>query len=211
MIKKILVSLIALLALLAGFAAAMDRLAPMTAARLLRDMSRSTAGLEQKTMEVQGKVFPYLVGGTGEPLILVHGFTANKDAWDSIARYLTPKYTVYAPDLPGFGDASRDPNGDYSFEAQVENLHAFIKGLGFSSVHLGGNSMGGGVVARYAAKYPGEVASLWLLDAAVSHESVDSSLMKHYAATGEFPMLVRTPDEQVKELELLLGKPKFFP
>jgi triacylglycerol lipase len=211
MVKKILIGLITLLAVLVGVASTMNRLAPATTAKLLREMSRSAAGLESKTMEVQGKVFPYLSGGTGDPLILVHGFTANKDAWDFIARYLTPRYTVYAPDLPGFGDASRDPNADYSYDAQVENLHAFIKGLGLTSVHLGGSSMGGGVVARYAAKYPNEVASLWLLDAAATQESVDSALMKHYIATGEFPLLVKTQDEQTKQMEMLFAKPKFIP
>ncbi len=211
MIKKLFIVLTALLALLFGLATAMNRLAPMTTAELLRDISRRAAGLDAKTLAVQGKAFPYLAGGTGVPLILVHGFTANKDAWSSIARYLTPRYAVYAPDLPGFGDASRDPNGDYSADAQVENLHAFIKGLGFTTAHLGGSSMGGGVVARYAAKYPNEVASLWLLDAAATQESADSTLMKNYVATGEFPLLVRTQDEQAKQMEMLFGKPKFIP
>ncbi len=211
MIKKLSVGLIALLVVLSGLAAAMNRLAPTTTAKLLRDMSRSAAGLHAKTLEVQGRTFPYLAGGTGEPLILVHGFTANKDAWDRVARYLTPRYTVYAPDLPGFGDGSRDPNGDYSVDAQVENLHAFINGLGLASVHLGGSSMGGGVVARYAAKYPNEVASLWLLDAAATHESADSVLMKHYIATGEFPLLVKTQDQQAKQWEMLFGKSLFIP
>jgi triacylglycerol lipase len=211
MTKRILVGLIALLAVLLGLAVATNRLAPTTAAKLLRDMSRSAAGLELKTMEVQGKVFPYLSGGTGEPLVLVHGFTANKDAWGFIGRYLTPKYTVYAPDLPGFGDASRDPNADYSYDAQVENLHAFIKGLGLTAVHLGGSSMGGGVVALYAAKYPNEVASLWLLDAGGTHEFIDSALMKHYVSTGEFPLLVKTQEQQAKQMEMLFGKPKFIP
>ncbi len=211
MVKKILVGLIALLAVLFGVAAAMNRLAPTTTAKLLRDMSRSAAGLHAKTLEVQGRTFPYLAGGTGEPLILVHGFTANKDAWGRVARYLTSRYTVYALDLPGFGDASRNPNADYSYDAQVENLQAFIKGLGLASVHLGGSSMGGGVVAKYAAKYPNEVASLWLLDAGATREFTDSALMKHYIFTGEFPLLVKTQDQQAKQWEMLFGKPLFIP
>lgn len=211
MIKKLLVGAIVLILALFGIATAMNRLAPMTTARLLREMSRSAAGLESKTLEAQGKVFPYLRGGNGEPLILVHGFTANKDAWSAISRYLTPQYTVYAPDLPGFGDSSRDPSGDYSYDMQVENLHAFIKGLGLTSVHLGGSSMGGGVVALFAAKYPNEVASLWLLDAGGTRDFVDSELMKLYRATGEFPLLVKTEEEQSKQFEMLFGKPKFIP
>jgi triacylglycerol lipase len=196
---------------LLGTVAALNRLAPMTTAIFLRDLSRSAAGLESKSLEAQGKKFPYLKGGTGSPLVLVHGFTDNKDTWDAIAPYLTPQFTVYAPDLPGYGEASRDPNGDYSIDAQVENLHAFIQDLGLNSVDLGGNSMGGGVVALYAAKYPNEVSSLWLLDAAATQDAIDSPLMKNYIATGEFPLLVRTPEQQAKQFELLLGKPMFIP
>ena len=211
MIKKILLGGIALLAVLVGVATAMNRLAPMATANLLREMSRSAAGLESKTLQVQGKSFPYLRGGSGAPLVLVHGFTANKDAWAAIGRYLTPKYTVYAPDLPGFGDAARDPNGDYTIAAQIENLHAFIKGLGLTSVHLGGSSMGGGVVAGYAAKYPTEVSSLWLVNAGATQEFKDSPMAKHYVATGEYPLLVKTQEQQTKQLEMLFGQPKFIP
>ncbi len=211
MLKKSLIGLLALLLILLATAAAMNRLAPMTTAIFLRDLSRTAAGLESKTLDVQGMKFPYLQGGTGAPLILVHGFTDNKDTWDAIAPYLTPQYTVYAPDLPGYGDATRDPNGDYSFEAQVENLHAFIQGLGLTSVDLGGNSMGGGVVALYAAKYPNVVSSLWLLDAAGTQEAIDSPLLKNFALTGEFPLLVKTPEQQARQFALLLGKPRFIP
>lgn len=200
-------SLIVLLALVA----AMNWLAPMATAQLLRSVSRASAGLEAKSLAIQGKTFPYLMGGSGEPLVLVHGFTANKDIWDAAARHLTPRYTVYAPDLPGFGDASRDPNADYSYDAQVENLHAFLQGLGLKRFHLGGSSMGGGVAALYAAKYPQEVASLWLLDAAATRELADSELMKRYDATGEFPLLVKTQEQQVKKLDLVFGQPKFVP
>ena len=120
---------------------------------------RRLAGLQAKTIRVQGQTFPYLVGGSGDPLVLVHGFTADKDTWGAVARHLTAQYTVIAPDLPGFGDTVRDPNANYSLDTQVENLRVFVQSMGLKRVHLGGNSMGG-VVAVYAAKYPQEVASL---------------------------------------------------
>ena len=69
--------------------------------------------------------------------------------------------------------------------------------MGLQCVHLGGSSMGGGVVALYAAKYPHEVASLWLLAAAATGEVSRSDLMKHYDATSEFPLPVRTEAQQL--------------
>ena len=211
MIFTVCVGIAALLVVVCGLAIGLNRLAPLSMARWLRNALRRLAGLQAKTIDVQGQTFPYLVGGTGEPLVLVHGFTADKDTWGAVARYLTAQYTVIAPDLPGFGDAARDPNADYSLDRQVENLRAFVQSMGLKRVHLGGSSMGGGVVALYAAKYPQEVASLWLIDAAATGEVTRADLMKHYDTTGEFPLLVKTQAQQLAKLALVFGGPQFIP
>ena len=202
---------LALLVAVSAVAIGLNRLSPLATARWLRNALRRLAGLQAKTIDVQGRSFPYLVGGRGEPLVLVHGFTADKDTWGAVARYLTRKYTVIAPDLPGFGDAARDPQADYSLNAQVDNLRAFVHSMGLARVHLGGSSMGGGVVALYAAKYPQEVASLWLLGAAATGEVTRSALMQHYDVTGEFPLLVQTHAQQLAKLALVFGVPQYIP
>lgn len=211
MVFSVLVGLAAVLVALGGVAMGLNRLAPLAVARWLRDALRWAAGLQAKTVQVNGQPYPYLVGGSGEPLVLVHGFTADKDTWGAVARHLTHQYTVIAPDLPGFGDAARDPHASYSLDVQVENLRTFLHGMALTPVHLGGNSMGGGVVALYAAKYPQEVASLWLIDAAATGEVTRSDLMKHYDATGEFPLLVQTQAQQLAKLALVFGRRPFIP
>ena len=189
----------------------LNRLAPLAVARWLRSALRRVAGLRARTLDADGQPFPYLIGGTGEPLVLVHGFTADKDTWGAVARHLTRKYTVIAPDLPGFGDAARDPHASYSLDVQVENLRAFLHCMRLTPVHLGGNSMGGGVVALYAAKYPQEVASLWLIDAAATGDVTRSDLMRHYDTTGEFPLLVQTQAQQLAKLALVFGRRQYVP
>lgn len=215
MVFTIFVGVAVALVTLCGLAIGLNRLAPLAAARWLRTALRWLAGLRAKTVDVNGQPFPYLLGGTGEPLVLVHGFTADKDTWGAVARHLTRQYTVIAPDLPGFGDAARDPHASYSLDVQVENLRAFLHYMGLAHVdmpvHLGGNSMGGGVVALYAAKYPQEVASLWLLDAAATGEVTRSDLMKHYDTTGEFPLLVQTQAQQLAKLALVFGRRQYIP
>ena len=201
----------ALLIVVSGLAIGLNRLAPLWMARWLRKALRRLAGLQAKTIAVQGLTFPYLVGGAGEPLVLVHGFTADKDTWGAVARHLTAWYTVIAPDLPGFGDATRNPTANYSLDVQVENLRAFLHSMGLARVHLGGSSMGGGVVALYAAKYPQEVASLWLIGAAATGDITRTALMKHYDATGEFPLLVKTHAQQLAKLALVFGGYQFMP
>jgi pimeloyl-ACP methyl ester carboxylesterase len=144
-------------------------------------------------VQVPGFTMPYLEGGRGEPLVLVHGFGADKDNFARIARFLTPHFRVIAPDLPGFGDATRDPRADYRISDQVARLRAFLQALGLGRVHLGGSSMGGFIVAQYAATYPDEVASLWLLDPAGTQAAFDTEVARHYQQSGEVPLLVRTP------------------
>lgn len=196
----------ALLLILAVVVVSSNWVFPLIGAKFLRGMLRRKAGLVQKELTVDGRRVPYLVGGTGEALILVHGFTSNKDNFDAVARYLTPTYTLYALDLPGFGDTDRDPNADYGIEALVTYVRKFAQALGLKGLHLCGSSMGGGVVAHFAARFPDEVASIWLIDAAVTREFLtDSEMIKQYDITGKFPYLVQTAEEHARKMEIVFG------
>ena len=72
---------VAFLAVLALLGTAMNYLAPLQTARVLRNMARKRAGLVEKTVEVDGLRFPYLTGGRGAPLVLLHGFTVTPDVF----------------------------------------------------------------------------------------------------------------------------------
>lgn len=155
----------ALLALvvLVGALVAVYFLFPGLTLALAQRAELSAAGLEQRAIDVAGHHIEYLEGGRGEPLVLLHGFGADKSNWARVSRYLTPHFRVVAPDLPGFGESTRDPNASYAIPDQVERIHAIVHELGLESFHLGGNSMGGQISGTYASRYPDEVKSLWLL------------------------------------------------
>jgi pimeloyl-ACP methyl ester carboxylesterase len=68
-------------------------------------------------------------------------------------------------DLQGHGLTGAVPNGDYSQEGMVKFVDEIVTKLGISKFALGGNSMGGGVVARYAEEHPDKVRALILVDA----------------------------------------------
>ncbi len=200
-----------LIAMFVPALAGMNRFAPAFTYWLIVKSARRLAGLKEAHIALKGQNVPYLVGGQGAPLVLVHGFTANKDTFAAVSRFLTPHFTVYIPDLPGFGNASRDPGGDYSIEAQVEYVHDFMQSLGLRSVHLGGNSMGGGIAALLTATYPQDVASLWLLDAAATQEAAQSELMQRFLDTGEFPLLNTVAQQYARRWPYLYAKPPFIP
>jgi pimeloyl-ACP methyl ester carboxylesterase len=149
---------------------------------------RMKARLEQKSITVNGLNIAYLDGGTGEPLILVHGFGGNKDNWDRVSQYLTHHFRVIAPDLPGFGDSAKKIDLDYSLAGQARWLHDFAKSLGLPSFHLGGNSMGGAIAGVYASLYGPEVKSLWLLAPGAVNAPEESEYFK-ILKTGKNPLM----------------------
>ena len=187
--------------------AAADRLLPGPLARASLALERKRSGLT-----LRRGFLHYLEGGSGsEVLLLVHGFAGDKDNFTRIARLLVPHYRVIIPDLPGFGDACRDPSARHDMAAQVENLRVFMAELGVQHFHMGGNSMGGFIAAEYAARYPEQVASLWLLAPAGTEASFDTLAFQDYLASGRMPLLVREPRDFEAMMAACMAKPPFFP
>ena len=147
---------------------------------------RARAQLVEKTVHVDGHDIRYLDSGSGEPLLLIHGFGANKDNWIEIAPRLFRHFRLIIPDLPGFGDSTRDPDARYDIDTQCERLHQFIDELKFEKVHLAGNSMGGYLSGVYAARFPERVNSQWLL-APAGVESAERSEFFEQAERGDHP------------------------
>ncbi len=199
-------------ALVAGVGVYLYTSAPERAVRAALEYERRLAGLERKEVTLaNGLVYAYLEGGTGAPLLLLHGFGANKDNFARVAKYLTPHFRVIVPDQIGFGESSKPAQADYAPRAQAERLRAFARALGVSKLHLGGNSMGGHIALTYAAQYPKEVASLWLLSAAGVWSAPPSELRRRMAETGENPMLVQDEEDFARLVDLLTAKPLRIP
>lgn len=189
----------------------LEKFAPSHAARIGLALERRRAGLALDSTSIPGAEMPFLEGGHGDTIVLIHGFGADKDNFMRTAAYLTRHYHVVIPDLPGFGDASRDLDGDYSITQQAANLRAFIYKLGLERVHLGGSSMGGFVAAEFAARYPELVASLWLLSPAGTAAGLNQDLERQYAETGDLPWLIPTVESFDKLLRATTVRPYFLP
>lgn len=212
MMKKT-IALIAIVVLaMLGAAIGFVCLAPDTATRVLIDVERQRSGLVRKEINLpSGLRYAYLEGGQGEPLILLHGFGGNKDNFTRVARFLTPHFRVIIPDHIGFGDSSHPKDADYSPIAQAANLHAFSQACGIQTLHLGGNSMGGQIAMTYAAIYPNDVKSLWLLDPAGVWSGPESEVRKIIRETGHNPLMVRTEDEYAALFTLVMNEPPYIP
>jgi len=136
---------------------------PETVFKLAIDAQRSSADLVRKEVQVDDHRIVYLEGGTGETILLLHGFGGYKDQWNAFAKYLKG-YHLVIPDVAGFGESSQVPTENYSVESQVGRIDRFVEVLKLDKFHMAGNSLGGAYAATYGAKHPGKVLTLALLD-----------------------------------------------
>lgn len=196
-----------LLFLLAGCASAYRQVADFAIG-----MDRQAAGLERKEIVFDdGLRYVYLEGGKGEPLMLLHGFGGNKDNFTRSARYLTPHYRVIVPDHIGFGESAHPADADYTPAAQAERLRTLAQRLGIKTIHLGGNSMGGQIAMAYAARYPQEVGSLWLLNPAGIWSAPRSELADIVRGNGRNFLIARSEDEFAETFSFVMSDPPFVP
>ena len=98
-------------------------------------------------------------------LLLLHGSNASLLTWEKWSKTLSDTLHVVSVDLPGHGLTGAVPNGDYSQEGMAKFVGAFADKLGLKTFALAGNSMGGGVAARFAEEHPDRVTKLVLVDA----------------------------------------------
>ncbi len=199
--------LIGAVLLLAIFA----HLQPHVATRWALALERKRNGLTLKSQTASGFTMPYLEGGHGDVLVLIHGFAGDKDNFTRLAGHLVSHFRVIVPDLPGFGDATRDPAASYRMEDQVERLHVFLRALGIKRMVLGGNSMGGFIASEYAARHPEQVRAVWLLDAAGTEAAHNTPMLQEYLASGEFPLLIRDLSGADRLIRATMSRPPYFP
>ena len=210
--KKFLLSICVLTIAALGIGAVWLHTAPAPeVAAVYHGVERKMAHLEAGEVQIPGFRIAYLDGGEGEPLVLVHGMGANKDEWNRVADRLTPHHRVIAVDLPGFGESDKPVDASYLTPDQVEYLRQFIEALGLGSIHLGGNSMGGRVAAVYAAQYPDQVQSLWLMAPAGVVSAQPSELTSRLQRGEQIPLVVSTREGLDQSLELTTAQPPYYP
>lgn len=91
--------------------------------------------------------------GSGEPLVLVHGISHRRQAWDTVVPLLAGDRDVVAVDLPGHGESDDlDEDFDGATPALVEAVEGFVRELGIDRPHVAGNSLGGLIALEMAAR-----------------------------------------------------------
>jgi pimeloyl-ACP methyl ester carboxylesterase len=112
---------------------------------------------------VNGIQMHYVMGGQGDPVVLLHGWPETWYAWHKVMPALAQNYTVIAPDLRGLGDSSKPPTG-YDGKTVAEDIHQLVTQLGFNTIFLVGHDIGTQVAYPYAAEHPTEVEKLAVME-----------------------------------------------
>jgi abhydrolase domain-containing protein 6 len=178
-------------------------------------IGRNSADLEVKTAPAGDVNLTYMERQStqkenAESIILIHGFSANKDNWILFTKALDKKYHVIAVDLAGHGDSDQSLTTDYGLIKQTERLDAFLTGLGITSFHIAGNSMGGAISAIYSLNYPEKVRSLTLIDAA----GVDGDTTSEYYKSlveGENPLIATDEESFEYRMSITMSQPPLLP
>lgn len=119
-------------------------------------------------IETNGIKLQVATGGSGMPLVLLHGFPETHLAWRHVVPELLKKYTVVCPDLRGYGQSDK-PHGDekhiaYSKRTMAKDIYELMKKLGHEKFAVVGHDRGGLVGFRLALDYPEAITHLAILD-----------------------------------------------
>jgi pimeloyl-ACP methyl ester carboxylesterase len=115
-----------------------------------------------KNIMVDGLDVHYYMAGEGEPLLVIHGGGGDARSWEHNITDLAKKYTVYAPDLPGYG-LTGPLKGKYHIPEIADFVEKFTESLGIREFSLVGHSLGGGVALDLALKFPANIKKLVLV------------------------------------------------
>uniref|UniRef100_A0A4W5QFR8 Abhydrolase domain containing 6, acylglycerol lipase b n=1 Tax=Hucho hucho TaxID=62062 RepID=A0A4W5QFR8_9TELE len=174
---------------------------------------RRTLGLQVRYADCGGYRFCYSYRGKPgfrPSILMLHGFSAHKDTWLTMVKYLPKHLHILCVDMPGHEGTTRTNSEDYSIQGQVKRIHQFVENvrLNRKPFHLVGTSMGGNVAGVYAASFPSEICSITLICPAgiryPCETKFDNHLqdLEHSHYTLSIPLIPSTPEEMEDMLRL---------
>jgi haloacetate dehalogenase len=131
-------------------------------------MSELFPNFETRRIATSGAEIHCEFGGSGPPLLLLHGFPQTHAMWHKVAPALAQDYTVVCADLRGYGDSSKPPtdseHSPYSKRAMAADMVEVMRTLGHPRFRLGAHDRGARVAHRLCVDHPAAVERVALID-----------------------------------------------
>ncbi|OLD16708.1 MAG: hypothetical protein AUJ01_10125 [Acidobacteria bacterium 13_1_40CM_3_65_5] len=125
-------------------------------------------GFETRKIPTTGATINVRRGGSGPPLLLIHGYPQTHVEWHKIVAELAKRFTVVLVDLRGYGDSSKPPDGEnhanYSKRAMALDQVEVMRALGYDRFAVVGHDRGARVTWRLAVEHPNRVSRAVVLD-----------------------------------------------
>lgn len=145
-----------------------------------------------------------------KPVVLLHGYTANKALWLPLAGQLSDTATVIIPDLAGHGDTGFDPQWSYRASAQALRLQRLFDAMQVREPVLVGHSMSGLIATNYALLYPQQLSALVVMNPTGVSSPTPSRAEKLFQQ-GRSPFLVRHWQDFQELYQLSMAEPPWIP
>jgi haloacetate dehalogenase len=134
---------------------------------------QSFSGFRRFALEGAGASIKGVIGGSGPPVLLLHGWPQTHLEWRNVAPQLARDYTVVATDLRGYGDSSKPPDGEqhegYCKRVMAQDQFEVMRRLGFETFAVVGHDRGGRVAHRMALDRPHAITRIAVLDIVPTH------------------------------------------
>jgi len=136
-------------------------------------------GFELEDVDTGEATIHVRAGGSGPPLLLLHGHPETGAMWHLVAPRLVETFTVVVPDLRGYGESSKPPSTEdhepYSKRAFGRDLFAVMSRFGFERFSVAGHDRGGRTAYRMALDAPERIERLAVLDIVPTVEMWDAT------------------------------------
>jgi haloacetate dehalogenase len=162
-------------------------------------------GFTVRDIDASGARIHLRVGGSGPPLLLLHGNPLTHVMWHKIAPRLAEDYTVVATDLRGYGDSSKPPGNDdhsgYSFRTMANDQVEVMRELGFERWRVAGHDRGGRVAHRMALDHGERVEKVAFLDIVPTLHMLSNIPLKWAVDSYHWFFMAQPPDYPEKMIE----------
>jgi len=155
-------------------------------------------GFETRRIATSGAEIHLRLGGSGPPLLLLHGYPQTHVIWHKVAPALAERFTVVAADLRGYGDSSKPPGGErhenYAKRAMAQDQVEVMAALGFERFSVVGHDRGARVTHRMALDHTERVDKAAVLDICPTKAMYERTDMAFAAAYYHWFFLIQPYD-----------------